>query len=62
MAGPNEKPGDGKPQEKPEAKEMDKAHHEAGDGVLESGVPAGLTVKELREVAEGPAKDVGATG
>ena len=40
----------------------DEAHQDAGDGTLTGSVPAGLSVGELLEQAEGGKTDDGGTG
>lgn len=40
----------------------DAAHQDAGDGTLTGSVPAGLSVDELLEEAEGGKTDDGGTG
>lgn len=40
----------------------DQAHEDAGDGTLSGSIPAGLTSRELRELAESGKTDDGGTG
>ncbi|TPG59090.1 hypothetical protein EAH89_06975 [Roseomonas nepalensis] len=40
----------------------DEAHEEAGDGTLSGSVPAGLSSRELRDLAKGGKTDDGGTG
>ncbi|MBI0534563.1 hypothetical protein D9599_03130 [Roseomonas sp. KE2513] len=59
---PDPKPAPGNDTHTEGGAPTDQAHEDAGDGTLSGSVPAGLTSRELRELAESGKTDDGGTG
>ena len=66
MSGTDDRADKASPEAKPSAEDgahtaggapTDQAHQDAGDGTLAGSVPAGLSLKELREAAKGDKTD-----
>ncbi len=56
-AGPEAKPSAGDDAHTDEGAPTDQAHQDAGDGTLPGSVPAGLSLKQLRETANNEKTD-----
>ena len=66
MSGTDDRENKASPEAKPSAEDgahtaggarTDEGHQDAGDGTLAGSVPAGLSLKELREAAKGDKTD-----